>query len=87
MYRLDHSIFVRKPYPGDVWIERRLRYLAREHDRLHAGGISLHYWRAAEISYADFLATGDPKSRFHCWRSIAVASSWLAQVEAGKGAQ
>jgi hypothetical protein len=51
----------------DPWIERYIRYVQHECDRLGGGQIGQHYLRYISGAYADFLVAPTQPARYRVW--------------------
>jgi hypothetical protein len=69
------------PHQRDIWIERRLKYLTREHQRLGGGVIGSHYLNCILASYSEFRAAGNRCDRLQAWMAVRLLSQWLSQLE------
>jgi hypothetical protein len=65
----------------DLWIERRLKYLTQEHQRLGGGAIGSHYLNCILASYSEFRASGNRRVRYQSWVAIKLFCQWVAQLE------
>jgi hypothetical protein len=65
---------------ADYWIERYLRWLEGEIDRLGGGAIARHYLKCAKANYREFCASRDSRARFSAWLAIRTACQWLSQL-------
>src|SRR5258707_3003192 len=65
----------------DIWIERYVPYLRREHERLGGGAIGRHYLACIEARCREFQASGSQEARFQAWVGVRLLCQWLSQLE------
>ncbi|SRR5260370_468538 len=65
----------------DIWIDRYVPYLRREHERLGGGAIGRHYLACIEARYREFQESVSQKARFQAWVGVRLLCQWLSQLE------
>ena len=67
---------------SDRWLERYLRWLQLENERLSGGEIGRGFWKFALASYSEFRVSSCPRARWRTWMGIQALCEWLSKSEA-----